>query len=300
MAPPLLRRHPLRGHSVGAGNRFNWAFGLNWWIWSCQGDVTGLCCIARRNGRGWRLRTGDKRGSALSPTRRTAFIAGLWFIGTFVFSIPAALLYDPVLSDANYILGGGADTRVAVGAFLEILTAIANIATAVVLFPILRRQSEAIALGYVTLRIVESTLILVGLVSLMSVVVLREDSAGAGADNAALSIAGQSLVAIHDGTFLLGPQFCAGFGNGLLLGYLMYKSGLVPRGMALLGLIGGPLAFAGGTAVLFGLFEQPSAPLFLLTIPEILWEASLALYLTFKGFRPSPILQEDARPALQT
>jgi hypothetical protein len=214
MAPPLLRRHPLRGHSVGAGNRFNWAFGLNWWIWSCQGDVTGLCCIARRNGRGWRLRTGDKRGSALSPTRRTAFIAGLWFIGTFVFSIPAALLYDPVLSDANYILGGGADTRVAVGAFLEILTAIANIATAVVLFPILRRQSEAIALGYVTLRIVESTLILVGLVSLMSVVVLREDSAGAGADNAALSIAGQSLVAIHDGTFLLGPQFCAGLGMG--------------------------------------------------------------------------------------
>jgi Domain of unknown function (DUF4386) len=241
-----------------------------------------------------------RRGSALSPTRRTAFIAGLWFIGTFVFSIPAALLYDPVLSDANYILGQGADTQVAVGAFLEILTAIANIATAVVLLPILRRQSEAIALGYVALRIVESTLILVGLISLLSVVMLREDFAGAGADNNALSMVGQALVALHDGTFLLGPQFCAGFGNGLLLGYLMYRSGLVPRGMALLGLIGGPLAFAGGTAVLFGLFEQPSAPLFLLTAPEILWEASLALYLTFKGFRPSPILQEAARPALQT
>ena len=96
------------------------------------------------------------------------------------------------------------------------------------------------------------------------------------------------------------PQFCAGFGNGLLLGYLMYRSGLVPRGMALLGLIGGPLAFAGGTGVLFGLFEQPSAPLFLLTGLEILWEAALALYLTFKGFRPSPILQEDVRPAPQT
>jgi hypothetical protein len=168
------------------------------------------------------------------------------------------------------------------------------------LFPILRRQSEAIALGYVALRIVESTLIVVGLISLMSVVMLREDFAGAGAGNDALSIAGQSLVALHDGTFLLGPQFCAGFGNGLLLGYLMYKSGLVPRGMALLGLIGGPLAFAGGTAVLFGLFGQPSAPLFLLTTPEILWEASLALYLTFKGFRPSPVLREDVRPALQS
>lgn len=236
----------------------------------------------------------------MDSTRRTASIAGLWFIGTFVFSIPAALLYDPVLSDANYILGQGADTQVAVGAFLEVLLAIANIATAVVLFPILRRQSEAISLGYVALRIVESTLILVGLISLLSVVMLREDFAGAGADNNALSSAGQALVALHDGTFLLGPQFCAGFGNGLLLGYLMFTSGLVPRGMALLGLIGGPLAFAGGTGVLFGLFEQPSAPLFLLTIPEILWEASLALYLTFKGFRQSPILQVDARPALQT
>jgi hypothetical protein len=232
----------------------------------------------------------------VDPTRRTAFVAGLWFIGTFAFSIPAALLYDPVLSDASYVLGEGADTRVAVGAFLEILTAIANIATAVVLFPILRRQSEAIALGYVALRIVESTLIVVGLISLMSVVMLREDFAGAGADSGALSIAGQALVALHDGTFLLGPQFCAGFGNGLLLGYLMYKSGLVPRGMALLGLIGGPLAVAGGTAVLFGLFEQPSAPLFLLTVPEILWEASLALYLTFKGFRPSPITAGAAEP----
>jgi hypothetical protein len=108
---------------------------------------------------------------------------------------------------------------VALGAFLEILTAIANIATAVVLFPILRRQSEAISLGYVALRIVESTLIVVGLIGLLAVVMLREDLAGAGADNAALSVAGQALVALHDGTFLLGPQFCAGFGNGLLLGY---------------------------------------------------------------------------------
>jgi hypothetical protein len=240
-----------------------------------------------------------REGLLLSPTRRTAFIAGLWFIGTFVFSIPAALLYDPVLTDANYILGQGADTRVAVGAFLEILLAISNIATAVVLFRILRRQSEAISLGYVALRIVESMLIVVGLISLLSVVMLRQDLAGTAVDSNALSIAGRSLVAVHDGTFLLGPQFCAGFGNGLLLGYLMYRSGLVPRGMALIGLIGGPLAFAGGTAVLFGLFDQSSGPLFVLTAPEIVWEASLALYLTFKGFRPAPILQEDARPALQ-
>jgi hypothetical protein len=229
----------------------------------------------------------------LSPTRRTALYAGLWFIGTFVFSIPAVLLYDPVLNDADYILSAGADTRIAFGAFLEILTAIANIATALVLFPILKRVSESVALGYVALRIVEGTIIVVGLMSLMSVVTLREDFAGGDADSGALNIAGQSLVALHEWTRLLGPQFCAGLGNGILLGYLMYKSGLVPRGMAMLGLIGGPLAVAGGIAVLFGLIEAGSAPLFLLTITEIVWEASLALYLTFKGFKPSPILTAD-------
>jgi Domain of unknown function (DUF4386) len=232
----------------------------------------------------------------LSPTRRTALYAGLWFIGTFVFSIPAFLLYDPVLNDADYILSAGSDTRIAFGAFLEILTAIANIATALVLFPILKRMSESVALGYVAVRIVEGTIIVVGLISLMSVVTLREDFAGAGADSGALNITGQSLVALHEWTRLLGPQFCAGLGNGILLGYLMYKSGLVPRGMAMLGLIGGPLAVAGGIAVLFGLIEPGSAPLFLLTITEIVWEASLALYLTFKGFKPSPILTDEPRP----
>jgi Domain of unknown function (DUF4386) len=232
----------------------------------------------------------------LSPTRRTALYAGLWFIGTFVFSIPAFLLYDPVLNDADYILSAGSDTRIAFGAFLEILTAIANIATALVLFPILKRVSESVALGYVAVRIVEGTIIVVGLISLMSVVTLREDFAGAGADSGALNITGQSLVALHEWTRLLGPQFCAGLGNGILLGYLMYKSGLVPRGMAMLGLIGGPLAVAGGMAVLFGLIEPGSAPLLLLTITEIVWEASLALYLTFKGFKPSPILTDEPRP----
>ena len=230
----------------------------------------------------------------MDSNRKTALIAGLFFAGTFIFSIPAVLLYDPVLNDADYILGGGADTRISLGAFLEVLTAICNIATAVVLFPILRRVNEAVALGYVALRIVESTLIVVGLISLMSVVTLRDDLTGA-TDAGSLNIAGQSLVAFHDWTFLLGPQFCAGLGNGLLLGYLMYKSGLVPRRMTLLGLIGGPLAFVGGMAVLFGALENPSPGLFALTAPEIAWEASLTIYLIFKGFRPSPILSSDTR-----
>ena len=215
--------------------------------------------------------------------QRTARIAGLWFIGTFVFSIPALLLYDPVLNDTNYVLGGGLDARISLGALLEILTAICNIATAVVLFRVVKRVSESVALGYVALRIVESTMILTGVLSLMSVVTLRDDLGGA---DESVGVAGHMLVSLHDWTFLLGPQLCAGFGTGLLLGYLMYKSELVPRRMAMLGLIGGPLAFVGGVLVLFGVIEQPGAPLFAFTAIEIAWELSLALYLTFKGFRP--------------
>lgn len=226
-----------------------------------------------------------------ASAQRTARIAGLWFIGTFVFSIPAVLLYDPVLNDAGYVLGEGLDPRISLGALLEVFVVISNIATAVVLFPVLKRVSESVALGYVASRTVESTLIVVGLLSLMSVVTLRDDLAGAGGDTAALNVAGHTLVALHDWTFLLGPQFCAGFGNGLLLGYLMYRSELVPRRMAMLGIIGGPLAFIGGVLVLFGAFDQPSAPLFAFTAVEIAWELSLALYLTFKGFRPTaPLL----------
>ena len=221
-------------------------------------------------------------------------IAGLWFLGTFVFSIPAALLYGPVLNDPNYILGEGLDARIALGALLEILLAISNIATAVVFFPVLKRVNEAVALGYVASRTIESAIIVAGLISLMSVVTLRENFTGTSGDTASLIIAGQTLVALHGWTFLLGPQFCAGFGNGILLGYLMYKSALVPRPMALLGLIGGPLAFIGGVLVLFGAFDQPSGPLIALTAIEVVWEASLAIYLTVKGYRPSPLLAETS------
>lgn len=226
--------------------------------------------------------------------RKTSLIAGIFFAFTFIFSIPALLFYDPLLNHVDYIAGAGADTRVAFGAMFEIIVVISNIATAVVLFPILKRQNEAVSLGYVASRIVESTIIAVGIVSVIAVVTLRQDLAGvAGTDSGSLELAGRSLVAIHDATFLLGPAFCAGFGTGLLLGYLMYTSGLVPRRMALLGLIGGPIAFATATAVLFGAYNQQSGINLLFTVPEILWELSITLWLLFKGFRPSPILASD-------
>jgi len=223
--------------------------------------------------------------------RRTALIAGVLFIITFVASIPAVLLYGPVLSDPNYVIGSGADARIPLGALLEVVTVIANIGTAVVLFPVLRRQNEGIALGYVAARLVEGTFIVVGIVCLLAVVTLRQDFALApGADKAAFVTAGKALVAVHDWTFLFGPGFLgAGFGNGILLGYLMYRSALVPRPMAWLGLVGGPLVCASAIAVLFGVIGAGSTWQGVATIPEILWEASLGLYLTFRGFKPSRI-----------
>ncbi|MEO8475868.1 MAG: DUF4386 domain-containing protein [Actinomycetota bacterium] len=230
----------------------------------------------------------------MSPLRRSAFIAGALFIVTFIVSIPAALvLYTPVLDNVRFVLGVGGDSRIAFGAFLEMVLIVANIGTAVVLYPILKRQNETLSLGYVTARIVESTFIAIGLVGLLGVLTLRQDFAGSpGADAASFVTVGRSLVAIHDWTFLLGPGWIVGIGNGLILGYLMFTSGLVPRRMALLGLIGGPLILISGTAVLLNVIEPGSPAQVLATIPEFFWELSLGIYLMVKGFRPSPITEE--------
>ena len=211
------------------------------------------------------------------------------FLITFITSIPAYFFYVPVLDDPRYIVGGGADTSVAFGALLELVLIVANIGTAVVLYPIVRRQNEILALGYVTARIVECTFIAVGLLSLLTVVTLRQEEAAAGADGGSLVTAGESLVALHEWTRQLGPGFVVGIGNGLILGYLMYSSRLVPRPMALLGLIGGPLVMASGIAVILGVIEIGSAWQTLPAAPEFLWELSLAIWLMVKGFNPSAI-----------
>src|SRR5919107_3896516 len=217
----------------------------------------------------------------MDRTRRTAFVTGALFVITFVTSIPAALvLYTPVLDDANYIVGAGADASVALGALLEVLLIVANVGTAVALFPILKRQSEPLAIGYVTARVVECTFIALGVVSLLAVVTMRQDFSGAaGGDPGAFVTVGKSLVAIQDWTFLLGPGWVVGVGNGLILGWLMYRSGLVPRGMARLGLIAGPVLCAGGIAVLLGVVAADSALKNLAAAPEFVWELSLGIYL---------------------
>jgi hypothetical protein len=223
-----------------------------------------------------------------ASNRRTARLVGWFFIGTFVFSIPGYLLYAPVLDHPDYVLGGGHDTQIALGALLEILTAICNIATAVVLYPVAKRYSQRLALGYVAVRIVESTIIVAGIVSVLSVLTLRQQFAGTATDPDTLTVAGQSLVAFHDWTFLLGPGFCAGIGNGLILGTIMFVSGLLPRRLAAFGIGAGALAVVAATGALLDVYDRQSAPQFLLTVPEMIWEATFGIYLVARGFtRPT-------------
>jgi hypothetical protein len=219
--------------------------------------------------------------------QKLARITGWLFIGTIVFSIPGALLYAPLLDHKDFILGHGSETQIALGACLEILTVICNIGTSLALFPVLKRESESLALGYVAIRILEGTLIVVGIVSLLTVVTLRDDLAGGSTSAASLVLTGQTLKDFHDMTFLLGPSFCAAIGNGILLGYLMYRSGLVPRRLAMLGLIGGPLCLLAGLGVLFDVYDQNSTPQGLLTAVEFIWELSLGIYLIVRGFTPA-------------
>lgn len=232
---------------------------------------------------------------AARPERRIALITGVLFLITFVTSIPALLLYQPVLNHVGYIVGSGGDTRVLLGALLELLLIVANISTALVIFPVLKRQHEGLALGFVTARVIESVFIAVGILSLLAIVTLRQDFAGSGANPDTLTTVGRSFVAIKDWTFLLGPGFVVGIGNGMILGYLMYRSRLVPRRMAMLGLVGGPLICASGIAVLFGGIALGGTAQFIASIPEIAWELSLGIYLTVKGFAPSPLV-DDGTP----
>jgi hypothetical protein len=209
---------------------------------------------------------------------------------TFVASIPAVILYHPVLHDHNYILGAGHDTRIELGAVLEVFLMISNIGVAVVMYPILKRESERLALGYVASRIVESTMIGVGILSLLAVLTLRHDLASTiGGNSGSLVITGRALVAIHNWTFLAGPGLCVGV-NDVLLGYLMYSTALMPPRLALFGLIGGPLIFASKIAIVFGAWSITSSTAGIFAIPVIVFEASFAIYLIVKGFRPSRVL----------
>jgi hypothetical protein len=236
--------------------------------------------------------TATKR-APMDSMRKTALVAGVLYLITFISSIPAVFLLDPVLSNPNYIVGAGADNQVIGGAFLDLVNAIASIGTAVALFSVVRRQNEGFALGFVTARMFEAAVIVVGVVSILAVVTLRQAGA-TGADAASLVTTGRALVAIRDWTFLLGPSLIPGV-NALLLGYLMYRSRLVPRLIPTLGLVGGPLLISSAVGTMFGVNDAVSVWSGVALPPIFLWELSLGLWMTFKGFqRSAPLMVEAA------
>lgn len=220
----------------------------------------------------------------MDEDQRVARVFGVLFVITFLTSIPAVLLFQPVLDDpAGYIAGGGKDNQIYLGVLLEFLLIISNVGTAVALYPIARRQNAVLALGFVGARIMESVFIASGILFVLGIVSLRHDSP----DAADLAV---SLAALKDWSFLFGPGFVVPVGNGLILGYLMYASGLVPRPMAWLGLIGGPLLLIESTGVLFDWWDRTGAA-GLLVAPEFVWELSLGIYAAIWGFRrAAPIL----------
>ncbi len=226
--------------------------------------------------------------SATDPLRRTARIAGVLYLITFV-SIPTVALYQHVREQAGFVVGVGSETGVLWSAFSEVVVALAGIGTAVVLYPVAKRQSQTAALGLVASRIVEGSLIIVGVVSVLTMITLRQDVAGAaGADSASLLTAGQTLTAMYNSTFLLSQSLMPVF-NALCLGYVLYRSRLVPRILPTIGLLGAALLLASDIAIFFGLYDRMAPVAALAALPIAAWEFSLGIYLTVKGFRPAAV-----------
>ncbi|MEV6692151.1 DUF4386 domain-containing protein [Micromonospora sp. NPDC051196] len=217
----------------------------------------------------------------MDALRKTSLVAGGFYVLTFV-SIPTVALYDPV-READYIVGTTSETSVLVGGALELIVALACIGTAVVLYPVVKRQGAARALGFVSVRVLEAACIFVGVAALLTIVGLRRGGAGAEA-----VVTGQMLVAFYDSVFLVSQSFIPVL-NALLLGSLLYQSRLVPRILPVLGLVGAPLLLASDVCVLFGLWDRLSPVTAIGALPIAVWEFSLGVYLIVRGFRPSPV-----------
>ena len=233
----------------------------------------------------------DKR--PMGPTRKAALAAGLFYIGTFVFSIPALGLYDGVVNDPDFVLGAGSDQGVLWGGLIEVLTALAGIGTAVALYSVLKRYGSGRAVGFVASRTLEAAMIFTGVLAVLGVYTLRQDFAG-GSDAATLTTSAGALVAVKDWSFLLGPGIMPAV-NALCFATIMYQTRLVPRWIPTLGLIGAPLLVASSVASLFGAWEQVSSAGMLMALPIAVWEFSVGVYMTVKGFRTPPDTDADAR-----
>jgi hypothetical protein len=230
----------------------------------------------------------------MSLDQRRARWFGVLYLITFITSIPALWLYEDALRHpVAFIAGDGNVNKIYLGALLELFLIISQLGTAIVIVPIMRRQFEGLSIAYVAARTMESTFALVGIVAMLAIATLQQETAGAAEATVAYTLA-----AIKDWTFLLGPGWVVGWGNGLILGYMMYRTRLVPRPWAWFGLIGGPLLFVFGTAQMFA-GDDPSNTLGTLknlsALPEIVWELFLGVYCTIWGFKKdAPILSRSA------
>lgn len=228
----------------------------------------------------------------MTSTRRIALLGGLAYLATFIFSLPAVALLSPATDHLDFVLGVGNENQVLLGGVFELITAFACVATAIALFPVIRRGSHTLSLGFLSSRIVEAGLILVGVVSILSVVTLRQDLGTASDAPAGLVAVSQGLVDVRAWTFSFGPGIMPAF-NALFLGTILFRSGLVPRALPIIGFIGAPLLVIKTMAVTFGGLDDVSVVAGLFALPIAVWELGLALWLTFKGFRRSPVLEPD-------
>jgi hypothetical protein len=225
-------------------------------------------------------RSGSGR-APMTSLRKTALAAGAAYLASFV-SIPTLFLYKAAHLP-GFIAGPGPDNPILLGCVLEMIVALAGVATAALLFPVVKRQHEGVALAFVGTRILEGAAIVACVACLLSLVTLRQ--AGVGVEAIPT---GQALATLYDRFFLLGQSTMPAV-NALLLGSLLYRSRLVPRILPLIGLVGAPLLLAANGLVLFGVVDRVSTLTGLTVIPIAVWEFSLGVYLMVKGFKPSPI-----------
>ena len=228
--------------------------------------------------------------------RKTALVAGILYLATFLSSIPAVFLQGAVFDNPNFILGGGGtDTLVRFGALLDIVNGLTAIGTAVALYSVMKRQHEGLAFGFVASRLFEAATLFIGIVCVFAIVTLRQTGA-VGSDPATLVTVQRSFLAIRDWTFVLGTGVPAL--NAFLLGTLMYQSRLVPRAIPVLGLIGAPLFTSWIVGYIFGITDGGSAWHAIAVAPIFFWELFLGLWMTFKGFRKdAPLMIEAAAEA---
>lgn len=226
----------------------------------------------------------------MNSNKKAAKLVGVLFILAAVSAVAGVLLYDPILKDSNYLIKGSEHSnQVILGVVMELILVVSAIGTATTMFPLLRKYNETIALWHVCFRFLEAVVITIGIISVLSLLTLsREYVAGGITDITSYQASGTLLKAIHEWTFLLGPNFMLGI-NTMMYSYIFYKSKLVPRFIPILGMTGATLVFICAFLVMFGVIEQVSLWGGLLALPVAANEMILAVWLIVKGFNESAI-----------